>query len=179
MADSVFEVGVDPAPLGAFGADKVELRIAPSAKLAPRPVAQVASGGELSRIALALHVATGEGEAPTMVFDEIDAGVGGHTAHAIAGLLKRLAEHAQVICITHLPQVAARADEHVVITKHAGSATLETLASEDEVLDELQRMLGADADHDAARELARQLRGPRFLVGGQPAAAPVRSASDG
>jgi DNA repair protein RecN (Recombination protein N) len=172
MGGSVFRVAVAEAPLTATGADKVELLLAPAEGIEPRPVAQVASGGELSRIALALLVATTSadeaGGVGTILFDEIDAGIGGHTAHAVASMLRRLADRRQVLCITHLPQVAARADAHVVIEKSdAGSGVRTTLAAlrgEEAVVDELVRMLGADASDDAAREHARQLRGPRFEI---------------
>ncbi|MBC7644927.1 MAG: hypothetical protein H7123_07355 [Thermoleophilia bacterium] len=175
MADSVFEIAVEPVELTSSGGDRVELRIAPHMSLPPRPISEIASGGELSRIALALHVATGEGDAPTLIFDEIDAGIGGHTAHAIASMLKRLAQHAQVICITHLPQVAARADDHVVITKQSGATSLATLRGDDQVLDELCRMLGAEVGDVAAREHAQQLRGPRFLQPAQSSGKAVRA----
>ncbi|MCW2928611.1 MAG: recN [Thermoleophilia bacterium] len=171
MSGSVFRVGVEEAPLAGHGADRIELLLAPAEGIEPRPVAQVASGGELSRIALALLVATtrssDRAQVGTILFDEIDAGIGGHTAHAVASMLRRLADHRQVLCITHLPQVAARADAHVVIEKSdAGSGvrtSLHALSGEDAVVDELVRMLGADATDDAAREHARQLRGPRFF----------------
>jgi DNA repair protein RecN (Recombination protein N) len=177
MAGSVFRVAVEEAPLASHGADKVELLLAPADGIEPRPVAQVASGGELSRIALALLVATtgaadGAGVG-TILFDEIDAGIGGHTAHAVATMLRRLADHRQVLCITHLPQVAARADSHVVIEKAETSAgartTLHRLRGEEAVEAELVRMLGADADDTAAREHVRQLRGPRFFETDAPA----------
>lgn len=164
MSDSVFRIEVTDAPASRSGSDRVQLMLAPSQRLEPRPIGEVASGGELSRIALALHLATGSGEAPTMVFDEIDAGIGGHTAHAIASMLKRLAQSAQVICITHLPQVAARADTHVVIAKTAGATSLTTLSDEEAVISELCRMLGSDESDEAARSHARELRGPRFIA---------------
>ena len=164
MADSVFRIEVTESELAKSGSDRIQLMLAPSARLQPRPVSDVASGGELSRIALALHVARGDSEAPTMIFDEIDAGIGGHTAHAIASMLKRLASHAQVICITHLPQVAARADAHVVIEKSAGTTTLHNLHGEDAIIGELCRMLGADVSDEAARTHAMELRGPRFIA---------------
>ncbi|MEO6866488.1 MAG: AAA family ATPase [Gaiellales bacterium] len=177
MAGSVFRVALEDAPLAAHGADKITLLLAPAADIEPRPVAQVASGGELSRIALALFVATAseQGSAGTILFDEIDAGIGGHTAHAVATMLRRLADRRQVVCITHLPQVAARADAHVVIEKAdlggGVRTTLDTLHGEPAVIEELARMLGAGADDDAAREHARQLRGPRFLASAaEPAA---------
>ena len=105
------------------------------------PVAETASGGELSRIALAIAAVAG-GE--TMVFDEIDAGIGGGTAHAVADTLRRLAERAQVVTITHLPQIASVADRHFRVEKVAGDPThtrIEALDA-DERRDELERMLG-------------------------------------
>jgi DNA repair protein RecN (Recombination protein N) len=162
MASSTFDVVLEDAPLAVHGADRVELRSAPSARHSPAPIAKAASGGELSRIALALHLVTGASEAGTIVFDEIDAGIGGHTAHAVATKLAQLAEHTQVVCITHLPQVAARASANVVVTRdERGTAQLTQLAGEGAVVDELVRMLGADASDDAAREHARGMRGPR------------------
>ncbi len=177
MAGSVFRVAVEEAPLASHGADRVQLLLAPADGIEPRPVAQVASGGELSRIALALLVATLDDSAGagvgTILFDEIDAGIGGHTAHAVARMLRRLADHRQVLAITHLPQVAARADSHVVIAKGDAGAgvrtTLHPLRDETAVEGELVRMLGADETDEAAREHARQLRGPRHF-------APARSA---
>jgi DNA repair protein RecN (Recombination protein N) len=181
MAGSVFRVAVEEASLGSTGADKVQLLLAPAEGIEPRPVAQVASGGELSRIALALLIATtSEDGVGTILFDEIDAGIGGHTAHAVASMLRRLADRRQVLCITHLPQVAARADAHVVIEKADAGAgvrtTLTAVRGEDAVLDELVRMLGADASDDAAREHARQLRGPRFDLAAPRAARGVTRA---
>lgn len=162
MAGNVFRIHVTDGDRAAHGSDRVELRIAPSDEIEPRPIAEVASGGELSRIALALLVASGVREADTILFDEIDAGIGGHTAHAIASLLRRLADDVQIICITHLPQVAARASRHVVIDKVAAKTTLTTLADERQVVDELCRMLGADPADPAARQHATGLRGPRI-----------------
>ena len=185
MGGSVFRVAVEEAPLAAHGADRVELLLAPAEGIEPRPVAQVASGGELSRIALALLVATTgaetEGGVGTILFDEIDAGIGGHTAHAVASMLRRLADRRQVLCITHLPQVAARADAHVVIAKSDQGAgvrtTLSGLRGEDAVIDELVRMLGADETDEAAREHARQLRGPRFELAGDRPKAKAKTAA--
>lgn len=173
MGGSVFRVQVEEAELGATGSDRIDLLLAPSAEIEPRPVAQVASGGELSRIALSLLVATSDQAAQstgTILFDEIDAGIGGHTAHAVAKLLRRLADRQQVLCITHLPQVAARADSHVVIEKSAsGGDTVRTklvpLPDEAAVEAELVRMLGADHDDDAALVHVRQLRGSSFTPG--------------
>ena len=104
-------------------------------------VAETASGGELSRIALAI-AAVGGGE--TMVFDEIDAGIGGRTANAVGAALRRLGERAQVLTITHLPQIASLADRHFVVEKVPGDPTHTTIQAlaDDDRRDELERMLG-------------------------------------
>lgn len=128
---------------GITGADDVRFLIRPNPGLPFGPVAETASGGELSRIALAI-AAVGGGE--TMVFDEIDAGIGGTTAHAVGETLRRLAERAQVITITHLPQIASLADRHFRVEKIPGDPThtkIERL-EDDERRDELQRMLGGE-----------------------------------
>jgi DNA repair protein RecN (Recombination protein N) len=126
---------------GPTGVDEAAFLIRPNRGLPFAPVAETASGGELSRIALAI-AAVGGGA--TMVFDEIDAGIGGRTAHAVADTLVRLAERAQVITITHLPQIASRADRHFRVDKVPGDPThtrIEELTDE-ERRDELERMLG-------------------------------------
>jgi DNA repair protein RecN (Recombination protein N) len=128
----------DPGPAGA---DEVAFLIRPNAGLPFAPVAETASGGELSRVALAI-AAAGGGE--TMVFDEIDAGVGGVTAHAVGETLRRLAERAQVITITHLPQIATLAERHFRVDKVAGEPTVTRIEPLEEPArrDELERMLG-------------------------------------
>jgi len=126
---------------GPAGGDEVAFLIRPNRGLPLAPVAETASGGELSRIALAIAAVCG-GE--TMVFDEIDAGIGGRTAHAVADTLVRLSGRAQVITITHLPQIASRADRHFRAEKVAGDPTHTQIAelSDDERREELERMLG-------------------------------------
>ena len=126
---------------GATGGDDAAFLVRPNAGLPFAPVAETASGGELSRIALAIAAVAG---GDTLVFDEIDAGVGGETAHAVGGLLQRLAEHAQVVTITHLPQIAALADRHFSVEKTPGDPThtrIEQLGDEERKA-ELERMLG-------------------------------------
>jgi DNA repair protein RecN (Recombination protein N) len=130
-----------PSGHGITGADAVAFQIRPNVGLPFAPVAETASGGELSRIALAI-AAVGGGE--TIVFDEIDAGVGGQTAHAVGETLERLATRAQVLTITHLPQIASRADRHFRVEKLPGDPThtrIEPLG-EPERREEIQRMLG-------------------------------------
>jgi DNA repair protein RecN (Recombination protein N) len=131
----------DRAEPGATGADEAVFLVRPNAGLPFAPVAETASGGELSRIALAIAAVAG---GDTLVFDEIDAGIGGETAHAVGGLLRRLAEHAQVVTITHLPQIAALADRHFRVEKTPGDPThtrIEQLGDEERKT-ELERMLG-------------------------------------
>ncbi len=135
------ELSVHPNGPGVTGADTVAFQIRPNAGLPFAPVAETASGGELSRIALAI-AAVGGGE--TIVFDEIDAGIGGQTAHAVGETLERLAMRAQVLTITHLPQIASRADRHFRVEKLPGDPThtrIEPL-EEPERREEIQRMLG-------------------------------------
>jgi len=141
MGDGEFVAEVREREPGPSGTDEVAFMIRPNAGLPFAPVAETASGGELSRIALAIAAVAG-GE--TMVFDEIDAGIGGETAHRVAETLRRLATRAQVVTITHLPQIASVADRHFRVEKIAGDPThtrIEAL-DEDARRDEIQRMLG-------------------------------------
>ncbi|MDQ2981911.1 MAG: DNA repair protein RecN, partial [Actinomycetota bacterium] len=143
MGDGEFRVELGERDLGPTGADTASFLVRPNAGLPFAPVAETASGGELSRIALAI-AAVGGGA--TMVFDEIDAGIGGQTAHAVADTLKRLAERAQVVTITHLPQIASRSDRHFRVEKVPGDPTHTRIEPLDETerKDELQRMLGGE-----------------------------------
>ncbi len=141
MGEGEFHVELGPRDVGPSGEDEAVFLIRPNPGLPFAPVAETASGGELSRIALSI-AAVGGGE--TMVFDEIDAGIGGETAHKVAETLRRLAERAQVVTITHLPQIASVADRHFRVEKVAGDPThtrIEVL-SDDERAEELRRMLG-------------------------------------
>jgi len=141
MGDGEFLCELRERDAGATGADEAVFLVRPNAGLPFAPVAETASGGELSRIALAIAAVAG-GE--TLVFDEIDAGIGGETANAVARVLQRLGERAQVITITHLPQIAAAADRHFRVEKVPGDPThthIEQLAGEERKA-ELERMLG-------------------------------------
>src|SRR5919197_5255109 len=137
--------------LGAAGSEEVAFLVRPNAGLPFAPVAETASGGELSRIALAI-AAVGGGE--TMVFDEIDAGIGGQTAHAVGKTLKRLAGRAQVVTITHLPQIASLADRHFRVEKVEGDPTHTRieLLDESDRRDEIRWMLGGEAFIAAVQE---------------------------
>jgi len=143
LGDGEFRVELRERDPGPTGIDEAAFLIRPNAGLPFAPAAETASGGELSRIALAI-AAVGGGE--TMVFDEIDAGIGGHTAHAVGETLRRLGARAQVITITHLPQIASVADRHYRVEKVPGDPTHTTIdeLAEDERRDELTRMLGGE-----------------------------------
>ena len=143
LGEGEFRVELREREPSAGGADEVAFLIRPNAGLPFAPVAETASGGELSRIALAI-AAVGGGE--TMVFDEIDAGIGGQTAHAVGETLCRLAERAQVVTITHLPQIASLADRHFRVEKVPGDPTHTTIdeLADEERRNELQRMLGGE-----------------------------------
>lgn len=149
--------------LGPAGADDVEFVFSANPGVPARPLRDTASGGELSRVMLALRgIITLGDDVETLIFDEVDQGIGGVTASALGERLARLAERRQVLCITHLPQVAAFADRHFAIVKesdpHAGTTrtSARLVAGEDRV-SELCRMLGADADDRAARQHAAAL----------------------
>src|SRR5688572_892180 len=141
MGEGEFLVELREREPGPTGADEVTFLIRPNAGLPFAPIADTASGGELSRVALALAAVAG-GE--TLVFDEIDAGIGGVTAHAVAGTLQRLAERAQVLTITHLPQIANVADTHFRVEKVPGEPTHTRIDELDDLLrrDEIERMAG-------------------------------------
>jgi DNA repair protein RecN (Recombination protein N) len=168
MADARFAVELTPREggCGPRGTEQVELSISSAPGLPAGPLREIASGGELSRVMLALlSVAHGEAagteaEQQLLVFDEIDAGIGGHTARAVGEHLRRLARGRQVLCITHLPQVAALGSRHFTIVKDTSvtpaRTTVAALDGED-VVGELVRMLGADDGDKAASRHAKEL----------------------
>jgi DNA repair protein RecN (Recombination protein N) len=162
MAGATLEVVLEPHPdgYGAAGRETVELRVAPNPGIEAAPLRDAASGGELSRVMLAL---SGLGQAATtgtLVFDEIDAGIGGKTARVVGERLKALGEDHQVLCITHLPQVASLADIHFRLEKELAEgrslATVERLEGES-VVEEIRRMLGGERSDEAATRHAREL----------------------
>jgi DNA repair protein RecN (Recombination protein N) len=155
MGDGEFQAQVSEREHGSSGRDAVAFLIRPNPGLPLAQVAETASGGELSRVALALRAVAhaGAGE-PTIVFDEIDAGIGGRTAHAVADALGRLAERAQVLTITHLPQIASAAETHFRVEKVPGDPThtrIERLA-ESARREEVERMLGGAEFIEAVRQ---------------------------
>ncbi|HEY8859199.1 MAG TPA: hypothetical protein VIM27_07080, partial [Gaiellales bacterium] len=162
MDDARFGVRIEAADLGPRGADRVVLELAANPGLPAGPVADTASGGELSRIALAIRVAARARTGPgVLLLDEVDAGIGGRTARAVAGKLQQLAEAAQVLVITHLPQIASVADAHFRVEKLAGDPTATAILrlKGGDVVDELARMLGGEEGDEAARRHAEALRG--------------------
>jgi DNA repair protein RecN (Recombination protein N) len=154
MGDGEFRADVSDREHGPSGRDGMSFLIRPNPGLPFTPAAETASGGELSRIALALRAVAhaGAGE-PTVVFDEIDAGIGGQTAHAVADALGRLAQRAQILTITHLPPIASAADAHFRVDKVPGDPThtrIERL-SDLERREEVERMLGGAEFIEAVR----------------------------
>lgn len=162
MPGATLDVVLEPHPdgFGPDGAESVELRLAPNPGIEPAPLRDAASGGELSRTMLALSGLGAGAAAGTVVFDEIDAGVGGKTARAVGERLRALGEERQVLCITHLPQVASLADAHFRLRKDLGdetaTATVERLDGEG-VVEEIRRMLGGESSDEAATRHAREL----------------------
>ncbi len=161
MDGASFEVVLEPREeIGASGAERVELMLAPNPGVPAAPVRESASGGELSRVMLARLAVAGAGGAQTLVFDEVDSGVGGQTARAVGERLRTLGADRQVLCITHLPQIAALADRHFRIETSSADELARTSVERLEgpaVVEELCRMLGADAGDAGARRHAREL----------------------
>jgi DNA repair protein RecN (Recombination protein N) len=173
MAGGRFQV--DVSPLGSsepepHGADQVEFRVTANPGQPPRPLAKVASGGELSRLSLAVQVSSATHEKSCMVFDEVDAGVGGAVAEIVGRELRLLAEGSQVLCVTHLPQVASQGHHHFRVSKLSDGRTTRTALtelSEEARTEELARMLGGIEVTAKAREHAREML-KAALVGAEP-----------
>ena len=162
MEAATLEVAIEDAELGVRGSDRITLLLAANAGLPAGPIASVASGGELSRIALAVRVVARSGGGPgTLLLDEVDAGVGGRTALAVAEKLKRLSASAQLLCITHLAQIASAADAHFQVEKSPGEPTITAVRrlADAEVVDEIARMLGGEEGDEEARRHAAAMLG--------------------
>jgi DNA repair protein RecN (Recombination protein N) len=163
MERCTLEVGfipIEPHKLDPRGLEEIEIWIATNPGSKPGPLNKVASGGELSRISLALQVAVSDmATAPTMIFDEVDVGVGGAVADVVGKLLRRLSSNVQVLCVTHLPQVAAKGHSHIQVSKAGNEAVTTSLSylSGDARVEELSRMLGGAVVTEATRENAREL----------------------
>jgi len=156
---------VDLAPVtggpGPHGIDEVDFLVTANPDQPPAPLRKVASGGELSRVSLAIQVATtGTSGIPILVFDEVDTGIGGPTADVVSRYLGELARHRQILCITHLPQVASAGDHHLSIGKIVAGGITQTTVRDldpDERVEEIARMLGGQKVTQKAREHAREL----------------------
>jgi DNA repair protein RecN (Recombination protein N) len=166
MRDAVFRVvwegpSADRARLGATGSDVVEFHLTTNAGEEPKPLARIASGGELSRIMLALKALTASaGETPILIFDEVDSGIGGAVADAVARRLKALARNRQLLCITHLPQIAAHGDQHFAVEKfeqNGRTISHARILAADERVFEVSRMLGGMSAQAEAQRYARRL----------------------
>ncbi len=161
MSGGRFAIGLTAGDAAAYGLEQVEFLVAGHAGVVPRPLAKVASGGELARIALAISViASTSTVTPTLIFDEVDSGIGGGVAEVVGRLLKRLGQERQVLCVTHLPQVASQGNQHFQVSKRneAGKTVsqIEALDSKSRV-EEIARMLGGLEITATTRKHAREL----------------------
>jgi DNA repair protein RecN (Recombination protein N) len=164
MAAARFTIELAPLPeISAAGAEVVEFRIAVNAGFEPRPLSRVASGGELSRVMLALKTALARLDGiPTLIFDEIDAGIGGRVARQVGEKLARVAAQHQVFVVTHLPQIASRADHHLLVQKSERdgmTATYVDVLTRETRVREVARLLGGDPESDVSLDHARELLG--------------------
>jgi DNA repair protein RecN (Recombination protein N) len=147
----------EPRPTGF---ERMELLFSPNTGEPPRPLAKIASGGELSRLMLAFKQVLPEGDVPTLVFDEVDSGIGGATSETVGKKLKRVARQQQVLCITHLPQVAVFADQHLHVAKgvdNGRTATSVTVLERENRIEEISRMLGGAVITDTTRSHAGEM----------------------
>ena len=163
MAGGQFQVSVSPGTPGVHGTDAIEFLVAGHAGSPPRALAKVASGGELARLSLALSViASQAARVPTLIFDEVDSGVGGAVAEVVGQLLESLGQRHQVLCVTHLPQVASCGNHHFKVSKKLAdgvtTSKIEKLASPDRI-EEVARMLGGLNITGTTRQHAAEMLG--------------------
>jgi DNA repair protein RecN (Recombination protein N) len=166
MTGGVFEIALEPLPEPAsHGQEHVEFRVSAHKSMAPQPLAKVASGGELSRLSLAIQTVTSRvAQVPTLVFDEVDAGIGGRVAEIVGKMLKQLGRKHQVMCITHLPQVAAAADHQWQVAKSSSKtkvASRVVALDADQRVDEIARMLGGVKITETTRKHAAEMLGTK------------------
>ena len=164
MAGGSFEVGLNALAEGnSSGLEQVEFLVSAHKGVAPRPLAKVASGGEMSRVSLAIQTVTSEiAQVPTLIFDEVDAGIGGRVAEIVGQMLKKLGARHQVMCVTHLPQVAASADRQWQVTKSAANGNVlshVTVLDEEQRVEEIARMLGGVKITATTRKHAAEMLG--------------------
>jgi len=161
MKKTVFEIRMDPSPLSLRGVDRVEFLLSPNVGEEVKPLAKIASGGELSRIMLAMKkILAKVGGRQVLIFDEVDSGIGGAMAEVVGRKLKELSRHHQVICVTHLPQIACFADQHHSVRKEVKSGRTLTLVDrldEESIVDEIARMLGGVKVTEKTKAHAREM----------------------
>jgi DNA repair protein RecN (Recombination protein N) len=161
MTGGKFAIALQPCEPASYGLEQIEFMVAAHAGTTPRPLAKVASGGELARIALAISVITSSATAtPTLIFDEVDSGIGGGVAEVVGRLLRRLGQDRQVLCVTHLPQVASQANQHFQVSKQSSNGkTVSSIDALDSTarVEEIARMLGGLEITATTRSHAREL----------------------
>jgi DNA repair protein RecN (Recombination protein N) len=161
MKKTTFEVRIDPVSLSSKGVDRIEFLISPNVGEDVKPLAKIASGGELSRIMLAMkRILARVGGRQVLIFDEVDSGIGGAVAEVVGRKLRDLSEQHQVICVTHLPQIACFADSHHSVRKEVKGGRTVTFVDhleKDSVVDEIARMLGGVKITDKTRAHAREM----------------------
>jgi len=152
---------IDAKHISAHGLEEVEFLISTNSGQGAKPLARVASGGELSRISLAIQVVTAQmTETPTLIFDEVDVGIGGGIAEVVGRLLRQLGERAQVLCVTHQPQVASQGNQHLFVSKNADSGKTETRIAQltdNQRVNEIARMLGGIEITEKTLEHAQEM----------------------
>ena len=161
MKKTIFEIHIDPLPLSLKGVDRVEFLISPNVGEEVKPLAKIASGGELSRIMLAMkRILAKVGGRQVLIFDEVDSGIGGAMAEVVGKKLRELSRHHQVICVTHLPQIACFADQHHSVRKEVKSGRTITLVDrldKEAIVDEIARMLGGVKVTEKTKAHAREM----------------------
>jgi DNA repair protein RecN (Recombination protein N) len=161
MKKTIFEIHMDPLPLSLKGADRVEFLISPNVGEEVKPLSKIASGGELSRIMLAMkRILAKVGGRQVLIFDEVDSGIGGAMAEVVGKKLKELSRHHQVICVTHLPQIACFADQHHSVRKEVKTGRTMTLVDrlvQEAIVDEIARMLGGVKVTEKTRAHAKEM----------------------
>ena len=161
MKKTIFEIRMDRVPLFPRGVDRVEFLISPNVGEEVKPLAKIASGGELSRIMLAMkRILAKVGGRQVLIFDEVDSGIGGAMAEVVGKKLKELSRHHQVICVTHLPQIACFADQHHSVRKEVRSGRTMTFVDrldKESVVDEIARMLGGVKVTEKTRAHAKEM----------------------
>lgn len=164
MANCQFKIALEPREdnkPNAQGCEEIQFLVSTNPGQTPQPLAKTASGGELSRISLAIQVVTAQTSAiPTMVFDEVDVGIGGAIAEVVGNLLQKLGEKGQVLCVTHQPQVASKGHTHLFVSKQSTKKTVSTalqVLDEQEKIEEIARMLGGIAITDQSRAHAKEM----------------------